>query len=212
MICSNCLLEIGQISDMLVYNVHGLVHLADDAKLYGPLDSYSAFPFKSFLGRLKKIVRKPHRCLPQVIRRLSEIKIGGQKRLNEDISLGAEHADGPVLIHCRRFSQHRSMQMNGFYLSTSDGDNCVQTGSHYGLIRNIIQDPQDLTVFLMFEQFMMIENFFQRPLNSSDLGIVKANRLSGTLRAEKVSDIVCKLYSMPYKESFVLVPLVHQLC
>ena len=198
--------------DMLVYNVHGLAHLAQDAKLYGPLDSYSAFPFESFLGRLKKIVRKPHRCLPQVIRRLSEMKTGGQKRSNEDISLGTKHADGPILILYKGFHQHRSMQIDGFYISTSDGNNCVQIGSSYGLIRNIIQDPENLKVFLMFEQLMLIEDFFQHPLKSSDLGIVKASRLSGTLKAEKVSDIVCKHYRMPYHESFVLVPVVHQLC
>ena len=40
--------------DMLVYNVHGLVHLAQDVKRFGPLESFSAFPFESFLGRIKK--------------------------------------------------------------------------------------------------------------------------------------------------------------
>ena len=198
--------------DMLVYNVHGLVHLAADAKQFGPLDSFSAFPFESFLGRLKKIVRKPHRCLPQVIRRLSEMRTGGQKGVKEDLSIGAEHAEGPVLILYRTFSQHRSMQLNGFYFSVNDGDNCVLIGSDYGLIRNITRDPQDLTVLLMFEPFMVVEDFFKRPLKSSDLGIVKVSRLSDTIRAEKVSDLVCKLYRIPYKESFVLVPLVHQLC
>ena len=41
-------------------------------------------------------------------------------------------------------------------------------------IRNITWDSQDLTVLLMFEQFMVVEDFSQRPLKSSDLVIVKA--------------------------------------
>nr|CAK26786.1 TPA: transposase domain-containing protein [Strongylocentrotus purpuratus] len=200
--------------DMLVYNVHGLTHLAADAKKFGPLDSYSAFPFESFLGRLKKVVRKPHRCLPQVIRRLSENKIGGKdEKKSNDFCLGPEHTDGPILLaHKRHLTQHRYVQFNGLYFSAKDSDSCIQIGSRYGLIRNIIQDPQNLTVMVMFQQFMRVDNFFQRPLDSSDLGIVKVSRLSDTLKAEKLSEIVCKLYRIPYKESFVLVPLVHQFC
>ena len=40
--------------DMLVYNVHGLTHLAADAMRFGPLDTFSAFPFENFLGKIKK--------------------------------------------------------------------------------------------------------------------------------------------------------------
>ncbi|WAR04719.1 FHAB-like protein [Mya arenaria] len=36
--------------DMLVYNVHGLVHLGKDVEKFGPLDIFSAFIFESFLG------------------------------------------------------------------------------------------------------------------------------------------------------------------
>lgn len=39
--------------DMVVYNIHGLVHLAQDVKLHGNLDKISAFPFENFLGQLK---------------------------------------------------------------------------------------------------------------------------------------------------------------
>ncbi|XP_070191797.1 uncharacterized protein [Littorina saxatilis] len=42
--------------DFLVYNVHGLVHLADDVKTFGPLDRYSAFPFENFLCSLKSLL------------------------------------------------------------------------------------------------------------------------------------------------------------
>lgn len=36
--------------DMLVYNVYGLSHLADDVAKFGPLYTFSAFPFESYLG------------------------------------------------------------------------------------------------------------------------------------------------------------------
>ena len=45
--------------NMLVYNVHGLVHLAEDASRFGCLDNTSAFPVENFLRTLKRMVRKP---------------------------------------------------------------------------------------------------------------------------------------------------------
>lgn len=45
--------------DMAVYNLHCLVHLANEAKKFGSLDNISAFPFENFLSKLKNMVRKP---------------------------------------------------------------------------------------------------------------------------------------------------------
>ena len=60
--------------DILVYNVHGLIHLAADLKPLGCLDNFSCFPFENKLGKLIKLVRKPQFLLEQLVRRLSEIE------------------------------------------------------------------------------------------------------------------------------------------
>ena len=60
-------------SDMVTYNVHGLTHLAHDARLLGPLDSFSSFPFENYLGKLKNLVRQPRCVLQQVVQRCREI-------------------------------------------------------------------------------------------------------------------------------------------
>lgn len=54
----------------LVYNIHNLIHLADDVWKYGPLDQFSAFPFENYLGCLKKLLRKANCILSQIINRL----------------------------------------------------------------------------------------------------------------------------------------------
>lgn len=41
----------------IVYNIHSLLHVCDDVKSFGRLDSYSCFKFESFLGHLKKMIR-----------------------------------------------------------------------------------------------------------------------------------------------------------
>ena len=54
------------------YNVHLFIHLIDDVRKFGVLDSFSAFPFESLLGHIKRHVRSTNLPLAQIGRRLSE--------------------------------------------------------------------------------------------------------------------------------------------
>ncbi|XP_064463148.1 uncharacterized protein LOC135374080 [Ornithodoros turicata] len=76
----------------LVYNVHSLIHLAQDSFRHGPLDSFSAFPFESYLGKLKQLLRTTSSPLHQLSRRISEIKHTAtpvaQRSVGSDVKFG----------------------------------------------------------------------------------------------------------------------------
>ena len=38
---------------MLVYNVHSLIHLARAVRKFGPIDKFSAFPYENYLKSIK---------------------------------------------------------------------------------------------------------------------------------------------------------------
>jgi len=85
-------------ADKISYNVHGLVHLKDDFARFGSLDNISAFPFETFLGKIKRSLRKPNSPLEQVLRRLSEQQnFSASSNVSDNEQLKHEHYDGPVV-------------------------------------------------------------------------------------------------------------------
>lgn len=54
------------------YNVHSLLHLVDDVERLGVVDSFSAFPFESSLGNLRRRLRSSNSPLAQITFRISE--------------------------------------------------------------------------------------------------------------------------------------------
>lgn len=106
-------------SDQYVYNVHSLVHLSDDVTKFGELDSFSSFPFESFLGQLKKLVRKPNCPLQQVIRRISEKEaqnFNGSLKMPESGIARKRHRHGPVLREFSAFCQFQDLSLPNAFL------------------------------------------------------------------------------------------------
>jgi hypothetical protein len=70
---SNCPRLYG--STFNVYNVHGLLHIADDVEHFEcSLNEVSAFPFENYLQTLKKRVKNSHNPVVQVAKRIQEIE------------------------------------------------------------------------------------------------------------------------------------------
>lgn len=56
--------------ELLVYNMHSLLHLGDDVKL----DQFSAFEFENYMQPIKRMLRANSSHLSQVVKRISEIQ------------------------------------------------------------------------------------------------------------------------------------------
>ena len=113
--------------DMLVYNVHGLTHLADDVHIHGHLDNFAGFPFENYLGILKKLVRKAHLPLSQVIRRLYE-RVDIDMSDNDMVPNAMKkcHSEGPLPPEfpsgCFQF---RELFLDNFCIKANIGNNRV---------------------------------------------------------------------------------------
>jgi hypothetical protein len=59
-------------ASFLFYNEHSLIHVSDDARLFGSLDNVSSFPSENYMQQSNKMLRKKHKPLQQVVKQRSE--------------------------------------------------------------------------------------------------------------------------------------------
>ena len=194
-------------SDRISYNVHGLVHLSTEAKQFGVLDNVAAFPFENFLGKLKKLLRKPNFPLQQVVSYLQLPKFqynspssGGVKRL---------HTEGPITSDISIVEQYRELHLDTFCIKLSHADCHVQLrNGDIVVVKNIITRENGY-VEILYKKFNVAEDIFTYPMASSDIGVFRLATVGGRMHHCSVSSIVRKYVVLPFKDVFVGVPLIH---
>jgi len=85
--------------------VHGFIHLAQDAKRFGTLDTFSSFKYENYLQILKKLLRKHDQPLQQVVRRYIERNNIEPHKLHTTLSdfvidRKSIHIKGPLIEGC----------------------------------------------------------------------------------------------------------------
>jgi len=81
----------------LVYNVHNLIHLADEKLRFGPLDVFSCSPFENQIGILTRLVRPTNRALSQLAKRIMERRNHNfTKPINHPNGMFHQHNNGPT--------------------------------------------------------------------------------------------------------------------
>ena len=188
----------------LSYNVHATVHLANEAKIHGPLDNISAFVFENYLGRLKKLIRKPHAPLQQAVRRLSE-RCVTVKPIPVNL-LQKEHSLGPVPSQFTFCQQYREYHQHDCKITLSSKDNCVLIGSSVALVRNFLQVNSDR--FVVFQNFMHMESCYDYPVDSTKLEVYKVADLD-ELNVAPLNSIRRKCVVLSWAGQTFAIPFVH---
>ena len=209
--------------EILVYNVHNLIHLAADVKKFGCLDNFSCFPFENKLGELKKLIRKPQSPIQQLVRRLSEGDFCTPTALHTETDteydLRSEHQCGPIPdAGFDTARQYKKVTKDKCIYSISEGNNCFVTeDGNPHLICNILL--QNGKIFLLCTKFLDCGDAFNYPLPSSQNGIMRAKKLSKQCVVVPLSNAFRKCIYFPgdyfSKEranivTYLIIPLLHQ--
>jgi hypothetical protein len=197
----------------IVYNVHNLVHLADDVARFGNLDNISAFPFENFLQRLKKMCRRSSSELTQVVKRYYEGLFSECSTYDAShpvhLKLSKPHARGPVppeVPHCEQYSK---LETGNTVLRVGEKDGSVMIKGKIGLLRNILRIGRDIA--LVYSIYRDATNFYEYPLDSSRIGVFAVARLSNRLLLSKLCDVNRKYFLVPLggNNESVAVPIRH---
>lgn len=203
--------------EFIIYNVHNLIHLGDDVKKFGPLDTFSAFPFESYLGYIKRLLRTPNKPLQQVCRRLLEREKHEVSVCDADNHIDREktgfhvvetsmHEKGPTAG--LRGLQFKVVKKDGFVIKCSTGNNCVMldSGTIICILNFVIYENN---LFAIGKKFNIKTQFFSDPCSSSAMNIFYVSHLSIKVQFFPISSVQEKGILLPHHDGFVYIPLTH---
>lgn len=200
--------------DFVSYNVHNLCHLASDCDRYGALDTFSAFPFENFYGKLKKMLHGPQRPIVQIYRRVNErlTNLQLEKSDNNKFCLKHLHNEGPVpyALDTDKCTQYKEIRLDNCLVKCSkstDSDCFVCIDGKIVIVDNIVSNQGLLQV--VGREFLGQCDLYSYPCSSSDIGIYLLSELSSDLKTWCFSDVSHKMVVFPSGDKFAAFPLSH---
>lgn len=202
------------------HNVHNLLHLCNDVRTFGSLDTFSAFRFENYMTCIKRKLRKPEKPLQQLIRRYKEIEHlellslnhnGNKKELYTCTHL---HKNGPLCDNYNINNSYQYLQVSNKTLTiTCKGANncCILRNDIYILVLNIIKTKED-AIFLIGKKLQYVKDLYTIQCNSSQLGIKVMKVNSENINSWSIADLLFKAWKIPYSNdsnTFAIFPLNH---
>ncbi|CAH0546890.1 unnamed protein product [Brassicogethes aeneus] len=208
--------------DFMSFNIHGLVHLVDDVKRLGPLDSHSAFCYENKMPEIHKSVRTHYRPLQQFLRRTQEKNMYYKTRnirSSNSICAYAPHTKGPLpLGYLEECIQYTKITSENFLWSTERKDrNCLLKDNSVCLIENIIL--VNGIYHLIVRRYNKIEKMYKYNIPSQPCtDFFKCSDLMPELVSVPFYSVLQKCYRMPavnfgqlIEENIqYIVPLLHE--
>lgn len=191
-------------------NIHNLIHVVDDVRRFGNLNTISAYPFENSLRLIKLRLRNCNAPLEQISRRISEMN---SVIVNSDNSYSSlcltPKLKFPTMINDT--SVFKTIQFHHFCLSSRKlGDKWFLTKC--GKVVEFSYATNDCHGSLIHGNYIQIlENFFKVPFSSSRLFIFTSKMVTENQITCRPYDIRCKMVCLTYRNSYVFLPLLHTL-
>ena len=163
-----------------VYNIHNLLHLAEDCQnLHSSLNEISAFKFENYLQVIKKSIHNANNPVAQLAKRKLEVEPQLHKKDNE--------------IKC----------------SVHFLDSCFRHNNKLVFVKRKLDDRRYECEVV---HFWKVQHFYEKPMKSRDLsiGLIPARHCSlSSKKILSVEELHRKLVILPYKDSYIVLPMIH---
>ncbi|XP_071641572.1 uncharacterized protein [Temnothorax longispinosus] len=198
--------------EFAVYNIHSLIHLAEECRQHGVLDNFSAYKFENHLGLIKRSLRCPYQPLQQIANRDSEgygnLRKTTNKILDRQEILLSKRREGQAEIPGDHYSKIKTRNIT---LAVNEADCCFVTNQNdVVVLTNIIRTPQR-EIRLAGHRFTRMTSYYEFPIDSTDIGILSVSELSEREQFFRLSDVAHKCYLIPDENIYLCIPLAHTL-
>lgn len=191
--------------DYMTSNVHNLIHVVDEVRRFGTLQTFNAYKFENKLYTIKNLLRQGNKPLVQVAKRLCEYENVEQEQ--NDVP----HEDYPFVK--KRFkSQNLVLHFKDFVLSTKSEDKYFLTLKKEIMEVKCIKLAEN-KINIHCNKFDHLQNVFDLPICSSYLNIFKSKD-DTYYRTECMclpTDVECKLVVTSLDSELYFIPLLHTL-
>lgn len=196
------------------FNVHNLIHLRDEVKCFkATLDSFSSFPFESYICTIKKMLRKGETPLQQIARRIHEYSDANfnVKSLESTDSLRLEKRYGIITtVNSKIYSaQFQILKTPLYSINCTDNTNdCIMLKD--GTIINVhsfaMSGSQVIAIGRQLEFFQALYN---KPFSSEVLDIKIKRNGNDSLGEWNYNGIFKKMIKIPFKSHTAVFPILH---
>ncbi|KYM94043.1 hypothetical protein ALC62_15348, partial [Cyphomyrmex costatus] len=181
--------------EYMSHNVHNVIHLANDVKTFGHLDSFSCFKFENHMQKIKKKLHQSGKPLQELSNRIfEELQIPVQLQ---------NHMQFPIVIYKTR-SKNKEISYLQF-------DNCALLDDNFVIvILDILEQNQVLCIHA--QRFLNPKALFNTPCDSRKLGISVLSNITKfdniTIPVARIQRKCLKLKYLDEVNSYVIVPLL----
>ncbi|KAJ8687860.1 hypothetical protein QAD02_023655 [Eretmocerus hayati] len=199
----------------VTFNVHNLLHLVDDVRRYGLLESFSAFRFENFMFLLKNRIRKGDQPLQQIMRRSGELEMinNTESKNCAEPELSCKHNSGPITHpSVEVVSQHKCMKLKNSKVNCADGKNgCLMVDGKVVTDALNFVKTSDGSIHVVGKVFKIKGDVFDLPCKSSEFGIVVLDKPEEAMYSWNINRISGKMMELPYKRDYAALPILHTL-
>ncbi|KAJ8677811.1 hypothetical protein QAD02_013598 [Eretmocerus hayati] len=192
----------------LVYNIHNLIHLAEEALRNGPLDSFSAFDFENFMRVLKGYLRKPESPLQQIHMCLKQQATYAEREEIKIYPIESGRVVRDLPFGC--YGGFTKIEFHGYELSTSPPNNvCVlNDGAVVTIDYFAYKNDERVIIGRRFENLQDIPHYPVPSTSNFMMSIV--SRQSSCVQLWPMSSIYRKAVTLVQGQTCYVIPFLHE--
>lgn len=194
----------------IIYNIHSLIHLANDVKVFGNLDNFSAFVFESSLYKLKNLLHKTPQPLAQIANRIEENEFELNYNVNNQDTFPLLKKRRHILCNNNHVitTVYKEIITEKFKLSNEPAD-CWFLTKKNNIVRFEHLECIENQLFILGSEVPKKEDFYKTPISSHRLNIYQATFFLNPSKLWNLKEVHKKLFSIDDGNRLVFFPLIH---